>query len=180
MRNFFAKLERCADIRRCKVCRNTHHDPGGRVTAIEHFRTVRELVGRLVDDLSEEQLFQVPEGFVNTIAWNAAHLVVTQQLLQYGLSGLDLYVPEDVVTAFRKGTGIQTTTPALFWKGMEFLREAPDRLAEDYERGRFTSFNTYETSTGIVLQNIDDALLYNNLHEGIHLGYMMAMKRSLK
>ena len=149
------------------------------MVAINHFQKVRGLINNLVEDLSEEQLFSVPTGFANNIAWNAAHVVVTQQLIQYGLSGLELHVRDEVVEAFRKGTGISTVTPALFWEAMEFLAEAPEQLAEDYDAGRFKEFKTYETSTGIVLHNIDEALLFNNIHEGIHLGYIMAMRKGV-
>jgi hypothetical protein len=35
------------------------------------------------------QLNIVPDGFNNSIAWNIAHILVTQQLLHYKLSGKD-------------------------------------------------------------------------------------------
>ncbi|MGE3801037.1 MAG: DinB family protein [Candidatus Kapaibacterium sp.] len=149
------------------------------MVAIEHFRIARGLVKKLVDGLSEEQLFAVPQGYANNIAWNAAHVVVTQQLILYKLSGLELHVSEEVVESFRKGTGLEKITPKLFWEGMDFLVEAPEQLSKDYEKGVFESFERYETSTGIVLHNIDEAILFNNYHEGIHLGYMMAMRKSV-
>ena len=148
--------------------------------AIDHLREVRKLVERVVNSVSEEELFEIPPGFSNNIAWNAAHLVVTQQLLQYGLSQLDFLVPKDLIETYRKGTQPEKSSSATFYRAMEFLHKAPEQLQEDYEKGLFTSFTTYETSTGIVLHNIDEAIAFNNMHEGIHLGYMMALRKSLK
>ena len=51
-----------------------------------------------------EQLNTIPEGFSNTIFWNIAHIVVTQQLLVYKLSGLPMQVSDDLVEKYRKGT----------------------------------------------------------------------------
>ena len=49
----------------------------------------RAIVLHYIDGLTLEQLHVIPEGFNNNIAWNIAHLVVTQQLLHYSLSGKD-------------------------------------------------------------------------------------------
>ena len=35
----------------------------------------------------------------------------------------------------------------------------------------------YETSTGFVLDSIETAIAFNNLHEGIHLGVIMALTK---
>ena len=43
---------------------------------------------------------------------------------------------------------------------------------EDYD-----AYNAYETSVGIVLGNIEDALKFNNFHEGIHLGTILAQRK---
>ena len=51
----------------------------------EVLKKSREIVTRLVSGLSIEQLHSIPQGFKNNIAWNVAHLVVTQQLLHYKL-----------------------------------------------------------------------------------------------
>ena len=49
----------------------------------------------------------------------------------------------------------------------------------DYKKGLFKTFNEYTVSTKSVLSNIKDALEFNNFHEGIHLGYILAMKKNL-
>ena len=51
-----------------------------------------------------EQLNYIPDGFNNNILWNIAHTVVTQQLLVYKISGLDMHIPKEWIGLFAKGT----------------------------------------------------------------------------
>ena len=53
----------------------------------------------------------------------------------------------------------------------------PDTLKEDFDAGIFVTYNEYETSTGLVLDSIETAIAFNNLHEGIHLGVIMALTK---
>lgn len=150
---------------------------------MREIRQLTEMRKRLEDSLSgltTEELFRVPEGFRNNIAWNAAHVVVTQQLLCYSLSGLAPSISQDFIDRYRKGTGAETTEPASYQGVMELLHKGPERLEKDYEAGLFSSFNRYETSAGIVLAGIEDAISFNNIHEGIHLGYILAQRKLVK
>ena len=52
-------------------------------------RISRDLVIKELEDLTLDQIHAIPTGFKNSISWNVAHLVVTQQLLHYKLSNLD-------------------------------------------------------------------------------------------
>jgi hypothetical protein len=108
------------------------------------------------------------------------HLVVTQQLLCYKLSGLEMAVDDETVALFGKGSKPKEWGEVEI-PGVERLVEQGlglvDRLRVDYDRGAFQDFETYTTSTGFVLHNIDDAIAFNNFHEGVHLGEMRALKR---
>ena len=150
------------------------------MVAIRQMKKIRELVNNLVTGLEKEQLFQVPDGFRNHIAWNTGHLIVTQQIIHYGLSGLDPLIPQELLDLYRKGTDAAAGDEQSFDAVLPFLESAPLQLQEDYDAGAFETFTTYETSTGIVLHHINEAILFNNTHEGIHLGYMMAMRKQLR
>ncbi|MEL6616867.1 MAG: DinB family protein, partial [Bacteroidota bacterium] len=65
---------------------------------------IRRYILRLVDGVSDDALHTVPEGEPNHLLWHLGHLVVTQQLLTYGLSGLPIHAPEALVALCRKGT----------------------------------------------------------------------------
>ena len=147
--------------------------------AIRQLADARRVLERVVSGVAPGDLFRVPPGFANHVAWNAAHVVVTQQLLQYSLSGLDPHVPNDVIVKYRKGTGPDDGDEVSYRKAMEYFHRGPELLAEDYGAGRFETFSSYTTSAGIQLDCVEDAIVFNNLHEGIHLGYIMALKKAL-
>lgn len=147
--------------------------------AIEQLAGIRSMIERLVSGLDDDALFRVPPGYVNSIAWNAAHVIATQQILQYRLSGIEPVVPSELIEIFKKGTGPEECNRETFDAMFAWLHPTVRQLQEDYGTGRFTAFTTYETSTGIVLHDIDEAITFDNMHEGIHIGYILAMKRAL-
>lgn len=147
-------------------------------TQFEVLKKSRELVLNLIDGLTIEQLHKIPEGFNNNIAWNVAHLVVTQQLLHYKLSGLQCLVSDELIDNYRKGTKPSDNfTEEELEEVKELLLGLPDTLKEDFEAGIFTDYTSYKTSTGFVLDSFKTALAFNNMHEGMHLGVIMAMKK---
>ena len=73
--------------------------------AIGQLADIRKALGYVVSGVAPEDLFRVPDGFANHVAWNAAHVVVTQQRLHYLLSGLDLHLPEELAARYQKGSG---------------------------------------------------------------------------
>ncbi|WP_299133402.1 DinB family protein [uncultured Tenacibaculum sp.] len=147
-------------------------------TQFEVLKKSRELVFNLIDGLTIEQLHKIPEGFNNNIAWNVAHLVVTQQLLHYKLSGLQCLVSDELIDNYRKGTkSSETFTEEELEEVKELLLGLPDTLKEDFEAGIFTDYTSYKTSTGFVLDSFKTALAFNNMHEGMHLGVIMAMRK---
>ena len=64
----------------------------------------RAIVLHYISELSLDKMHVIPKGFNNHIAWNIAHLVVTQQLLHYKLSGNDCLVSDELIMAFKKGS----------------------------------------------------------------------------
>ena len=64
----------------------------------------RNMVTKVIEGYTLEQLNKVPAGFNNNIIWNIGHIIVTQQLLVYKLSGLPMIVTDEMVEKYRKGT----------------------------------------------------------------------------
>ena len=135
-------------------------------------------MGQLVDGLSRDQLLAIPASHRNNILWNLGHVVVTQQRLHYRLSGLDMYVTTETEEAFRTGTSPSdwTNTPDVE-RIRRLLDELPERLRVDLDARRFGGFRQYTTSTGIVLRSIEDALVFNHYHEGVHMGVMLSLRK---
>ncbi|MFC4267662.1 DinB family protein [Polaribacter marinivivus] len=149
-------------------------------TQFDILRKSRELVVKELEGLSMDQIHKIPEGFKNNIAWNVAHLVVTQQLLHYKLSGLNCLCTDELIEAHRKGTApTKTFTEEEFEEVVELLLGLPDTLQEDYEAGIFENYIEYPTSTGFTLTSIENAIPFNNFHEGIHYGIIRSIKKFL-
>ena len=53
-----------------------------------------------------------------------------------------------------------------------------EQTALDYEKGYFKQYSPYTTSLNVTLSNVEEAFSFNAFHEGIHLGYILAMKNS--
>jgi hypothetical protein len=146
--------------------------------SIDSIQTTRKVFLKLMDGLSIDALNKIPDGFNNNIIWNFAHIIVSQQLLCYKLAGLPLKIDEQYVLKYSKGTKPETfvdETELVFFKekSVQFI----DELVIDLEKGIFTNYNTYMTSFGVELTGIDDVVKFLPTHEGLHLGYSMALKR---
>ena len=152
------------------------------VASFDILEATRNLILKTIDGLSLEQLNKIPSGFNNNIAWNVAHLVVTQQLLTYGLSNTPFLIEQELIDTYRKGTAPQKDITQEEWdKILDLFKNLPDQLDDDYCKDEmFTTFTTYPTSYGYELTNIEEAIEFNNVHEALHLGYIMALKRNLQ
>jgi hypothetical protein len=141
-------------------------------------KATRNNLLKTIDGLDIEQINKIPSGFKNTIGWNFAHILVTQQLLVYGLSGNTMLLDQTIIDTYRKGTSADTemSNETLSTLKIEALVLA-DKMEEDYNNSVFTEYKEYPTSYNFTLGSIEDAIAFNNLHEGLHFGYIMAMKK---
>ena len=141
-------------------------------------RTSRKIVSQFLDNYSLEQLNKIPNGFKNNLIWNIAHIVVTQQLLVYKFSGLPMMVSDELVQKYMKGTKPELdATQADVEEIKTLLAKTIDQTKEDYDNGIFKNYQEYPTSTGFVLRNVEDAMVFNNFHEGLHIGIMMSLRK---
>lgn len=138
----------------------------------------RKLILKAIEGLSIAQLNKIPNKFKNNIAWNIAHVAVTQQLLCYRLSGLNCLVSEEMITNFQKGTSpTYTISESEFETIKTLFLELPVKLEEDYNLGIFKNFIEYKSSVDITLNHIEDAINFNIYHEGMHLGIILELKK---
>ncbi len=149
-------------------------------TQFNLLRATRKNILKAIEGLSLEALNTIPTGFNNNIIWNATHVVVTQQLLTYGLTANKLRIPKEIVTDYKKGS--KPAEPVLAQdvsQTVDWLSDSVDWLAEDLDLEIFKEFKTYPTSYGYTLNSIEDAVTFNNVHEAMHLGWINAIKKSL-
>jgi len=145
---------------------------------IDTIKATRKLFLKLINSLSIDQLNKVPEGFNNNIIWNFAHVIVSQQILCYKLAGLPLKIDEKFIPKYSKGTKPETFADE---NELTFFKQQAvnlmDELIVDIEKEIFNNYNTYTTSFGVELSSVHDAVKFLSMHEGLHLGYAMALKR---
>ena len=138
----------------------------------------RKVLRDLLKDLSFEQLTKIPENFNNSIFWNIAHILVTQQLLVYEFSGLPKEINDKTIKKFRKGT---KATTDISLEEIEYIKDhlipIMEKTKKDFNNGIFKKYTPYHTSVDISLNNIDDALQFNAFHDGIHLGVILSLKK---
>lgn len=138
----------------------------------------RQLLQKTIGGLSLNQINTVPESYNNSVGWNVAHIVVTQQLLHYPLSNNAPLIPDALIDRYRKGTKAELEISEDDWEMIkEFLVALPLQLKKDFYSNKFTEFKQYPTSYGYELNSIEEAIQFNNLHEALHLGYIMGMKK---
>jgi len=61
----------------------------------------------------------------------------------------------------------------------DLLFSTIEKTEEDYKNDVFQNYKTYTVTTKNTLTNVEEAIEFNNFHEGIHLGYILALKKSL-
>lgn len=126
----------------------------------------------------KEKLLAIPKGFNNNIFWNIAHTVVTQQILCYKFSNLQMRVPQELVDKFMKGTVPDgTATDEEIMMVADFLISTIEWMEQDFENGLFIAYNEYTTSAKVTLRSFEDALGFNLFHEGIHIGAIILLMR---
>jgi DinB superfamily len=133
----------------------------------------------LMTPLSIEQLNHIPTGYNNNILWNFGHIVVTQQALCYGLSGLPMNVDKALLDKYRKGAKPESFIPS---EELELLKNLSVSLLDTFDtdikkKSLFKEVKPYMTSLGYEIDSIEKAIQLNTFHEGLHYGYAMSLKR---
>jgi hypothetical protein len=146
--------------------------------SIEIIRKPREMILNMVKDLSLEQLNHVPQGFNNNIIWNLAHMISAQQGICYTRAGLPIVTEDRFYNPYRPDTKPTTfvgaedvaTIKALFLTTL-------GQLEADLSNNLFTTYPAWTTRYGVEIDSIEKAIQFLPFHEGLHFGYMMALKR---
>ena len=140
----------------------------------------RKILASFLNSLTLDELNKSPEGFSNNIIWNIGHIIATQQLLVYNLSGLSMHVSENFIKKYGKGSKPNTHISKEEMDEIKtLLFSTLEQTQQDYKNGIFKDFKAYTTSTKSTIKYVQEAIQFNNYHEGIHLGYILAMKKSL-
>jgi hypothetical protein len=148
----------------------------------EILKNTRAIFNKIIETHTLEDLNKIPKGFNNNIIWNIGHIVVTEQLLAYKLSGLETSLSDTLINNYRKDSKpLGDVTQDEVNEIKDLLFSTIEKTQTDYNNGVFKNYNAYTVSTtGNTLTNIDEALQFVLTHEGIHYGYILALIRAIK
>lgn len=151
------------------------------IKQIEILKKTRQYLLGLISELTIEQLNEIPEGYNNNIIWNVAHLIASQQGVCYLRGGLPLFVKEELFVAYKPDTKPQGIVNAeQIGDIKKLLLSSIDRMQVDYENKLFANNPAWTNRYGVEHSNIDDTINFLLFHDGLHLGYIMALKRIVK
>lgn len=137
----------------------------------------RAVLKSILETNSLEQLNKIPQGFNNNIIWNIAHTIAVQQALVYKLSGLPPLISEELLTTYSKGTKPERDiTQAELDDIKSLLYSTIEKTQDDYKHKIFQNYHAFTVLTKNTITNVEEAIHFNNFHEGIHLGYILALK----
>ena len=137
----------------------------------------RERTLELIDSTDPALLQVIPDGFNNNLHWHIGHILTTQERLAFRFIGEKLELEESLMNCFVNGT-----KPADWTEGVPevsqlipLLREQPgrirSRLAGKLNQSITIPFKDFTT--------LSEVLLFSLSHEGLHQGYMMALRRAV-
>ncbi|MGY4539307.1 hypothetical protein ACVW0P_003741 [Mucilaginibacter sp. UYNi724] len=143
---------------------------------LEFIRQPRLMILNTLKDFTLEQLNTIPPGFNNNIAWNLGHILAAQLGIWYKRAGLEvdepfyqLYKPDS------KPEGPITQEELDEIKAR--LITSLDDFDKDYAANIFTNYPTWTTRYGAVVSSIDEAIAFLPFHDGLHIGYMMSLRK---
>lgn len=141
-------------------------------------RATRQYLLQHLQDLTEAQWLQVPDKAGHNILWNAGHVVYSEIHLTYDRCGLPWGVPKTYEALFKGGSSPKDwqSTPSID-EVLGHLKNGPDHLYAAYSTGKMDKYEPIELVKGYSLVNIEDALAFNCMHEGVHNGMIMELRK---
>lgn len=141
-------------------------------------RTSRNTLSKFFENYSLEQLNAIPQGFSNNLIWNIGHIVVVQQMLVYKLSGLPMIISDEMVAKYMRGTKPEGDVSQEEVDEIKtLLFSTLEKVEKDFADEIFNGYQEFTTMSGFTVKNAQEAMTFNNYHEGVHTGIMMQIKK---
>lgn len=147
---------------------------------VKALMTCRGYMTMHTNGLTNEQLLAVPDGLENSILWHLGHLFHSHCSMTYGNCGIDSPSPDNYADLFKGGTkpADWSDTPSVEEVTANF-NGIMEKIVGDYTAGKFESFKSVELAPGMNLDSIEDALGFVLIHESVHHGNIITMRRLL-
>ena len=143
-------------------------------------RASRNKLLSLVEELTTNELNYIPTGFNNNLAWQIGHLVVSQQILCYRLSGNQFVIEDELIDLYKNGSKPERNFSEAEIEQMKgYFISTIDQLELDLANKIFENFTPYAISTyaGIELKTVQDAIDFVVSHDGLHYGCTLGLIR---
>lgn len=148
------------------------------VKQFDILRKTRQYVLELISQLTLDQLNEVPAGFSNNIMWNLGHMLASQQGVCYLRGGLPLIINEKYFLTYKPDSKPGDSVSQAYLDEVKTLFISTiDQMELDYNNNLFANNPSWINSYGVEHKNINDTINFLLFHEGLHLGYIMALKR---
>ncbi|MFD0765601.1 DinB family protein [Mucilaginibacter lutimaris] len=145
---------------------------------LDIIRQPRLKIIETLNAFSLDQLNKIPSGFNNNIIWNLGHMIAAQQGVCYKRAGLNTWIDDDFFDAYKPDSKPAGPVSQDEYDNIKtLLTTSIDQLEHDYKNGIFENYPTWTTRYGVQMSNIDEAIAFLPFHEGLHIGYIMAMRK---
>jgi hypothetical protein len=146
--------------------------------AIEILKNPRNLILETISNLTIEQVNKIPDGFNNNIIWNLGHMIASQQGLCYKRTGVELSVSNEFFTSYVSGSKpTRFITEAEYEEIKQLFFSTLDDLEADHNANKFTNYEGMNTRYNVPVSNIDEAIAFLPFHDGLHIGYIMSLRK---
>ena len=143
---------------------------------VKHHLQNRKLLRKLLLSVDADWANRIPVGFNNNIIWNCAHVISVQQSLIYQLCGQTPRVDKTLLRKFNIGTKPEEYFDREFIENIaEQLITTSVQMAEDLASHPFAVINPFMTAIKVELTTVEEALMFTNYHEGLHLGVITSL-----
>ena len=148
---------------------------------IEAVKNTRRYFLDAINNLTTDQLNEIPTGFNNNIAWHLGHLIAAQQGMAYRRAGKEVFVDNKYWVLYKPDTKPESFVDAEEIETMKkLLLSSIDQFETDYNNNLFATYPAWTSRYGVEMASIDDALQFILFHEGLHLGYVLSIKKLVK
>jgi hypothetical protein len=145
---------------------------------LDILRQPRLKILNILESFSLEQLNMIPAGYNNNIIWNLGHMVAAQQGVCYKRAGVETRISDGFFQSYKPDSKPDGFVDAAGFEEIKrLLTTSLDDLKQDLEKGIFGNYPAWTTRYGVEITSIEDAIAFLPFHEGLHIGYIMAMRK---
>ncbi len=149
----------------------------------------RRLMVDLLKEHSLEQINRIPPGFSNNLIWNAAHVAVGLHSVVFRrnnasdqeMAVMAYYPPSDAqIAGYSKGTRPTEDVDQAFVDMV--CQQLLETTWFDTLRPEFLlpdRYSSWTTMWGVELHDAGQGLTYINMHEGMHFGVCLGLRKAL-